>query len=118
MENVIWKYFGNTCKVHCSELEFARKIGSWTDCELSSVYFFPDGHTERDIIIPCKLYNQAANLLGLPAKAKNSNRVVQGENMAKTNKKYRFSRNTILESGSLVKDLMGNKEKANGGVMK
>ncbi len=97
MENSICKFFGNTYKVHSTKLEIARQIASWRGCQADATYFLTDGHKEKDVIIPGKLYNKAAMVLELPERAKNSNRISQGKKIAEINKKHRFLRNTILK---------------------
>ncbi len=98
MKSKIWKYFGNTYKVYCENLEVASQIANWKACQVDATYFLPDGRKEKDVIIPGKLYNKAAMVLGLPERAKNSNRISQGKKMAVANQKHQFLRNTSKKS--------------------
>jgi hypothetical protein len=99
MQNDIWRYDGQIYKAHCADPALARKIISWKECEASSVYIYPDGHREMDVLFSAKLYNRAAELLGLPPRDKNPKRIAQGKRMSVINKKHRFSRNTRSEKG-------------------
>lgn len=96
LSNDIWKYQGNSFRAHCKDSALAKKIAGWEDCERSSVYHYPDGHREMDVVFPGRLYNRVAELLKLPLKEKNPNRVAQGRKMSVINKKHRFLRNTRL----------------------
>jgi len=94
----IWEFFGNTYKAHCRDLSLAKKIATWEGCEASSVYYYPDGHREMDVIFPGKLYNRVAEVLNLPFREKNPQRVAQGQKMSVINKKHRFLRNTKVQN--------------------
>jgi len=93
----ICRFYGNIYKAHCKDPVVAKKIAGWEDCERSSVYDYPDGHREMDVIFPGRLYNRVAELLKLPLKEKNPKRVAHGQRMSVINKKHRFLRNTRLQ---------------------
>ena len=97
LSNDIWKYQGNSFRAHCKDSALAKKVAGWEDCERSSVYHYPDGHREMDVVFPGRLYNRVAELLKLPLKEKNPNRVAQGRKMSVVNKKHRFLCNTRLQ---------------------
>lgn len=94
----IFKFGDNMYKAHCKDSSLAKKIATWQGCESGSVYHYPDGHKEMDVIFPGKLYNRVAELLGLPLEKKNPKRVAQGQKMSVMNKKHRFLRNTKLQN--------------------
>jgi hypothetical protein len=94
----IFKFGGNVYKAHCKDSGLAKKIATWEGCEPSSVYQYPDGHKEMDVVFPGKLYNRVAELLKLPLKEKSPKRVAQGQKMSVMNKKHRFLRNTKLQN--------------------
>lgn len=93
----IWRFCGSIFKAHCKDTVMAKKIAGWEDCERSSVYHYPDGHREMDVLFPGKLYNRVAELLKLPLRQKNPKRVAHGLKMAVINKKHRFLRNMKLK---------------------
>ena len=93
----IWRYQGNVFKAHCTDTGLAKKVASWRGCQRSSVYRYPDGHMEMDVLFPERLYSRVAGLLELPLRQKNPKRIVQGQRMAVINKKHQFSRNTGTE---------------------
>lgn len=97
----IWRFDGNIYKAHCKDPAVAKKIAGWEGCELSSVYSYPDGHREADVTFPSRLYNRVAQLLKLPLREKNPNRVAQGQRISVINKKHRFLRNTKLQKYAL-----------------
>ena len=82
LPNTIWRYDGHTFKAHCTDPGLAKKIASWRGCERSSVYSYPDGHMEMDVIFPERLYGRVAGLLELPLRRKNPKRIAQGHRMA------------------------------------
>jgi len=93
----IWRFWGSIFKAHFKDTVVAKKIAGWEGCERSSVYHYPDGHREMDVLFPDKLYNRIAELLELPLRQKNPKRVAQGRKMSVINKKHRFLRNTKLQ---------------------
>lgn len=93
----IFKFGDNMYKAHCKDSTLAKKIASWEGCEPGSVYHYPDGHNEMDVIFPVRLYNRVAEMLNLPLREKNPKRVAHGRKMSVINKKHRFLRNTNLQ---------------------
>ncbi len=91
----IWPYF-DRYKAHCSNVEDARAILGWKETEKSSVYHYPDGHRELDVLLPANLYNRVAEVLGLPPKHGKSKRIAHGKRMAVVNKKHQFLRKSDL----------------------
>jgi len=61
--NLIWPFFKGQYKVHCRTGEIARQIASWSGCIRDSVYYYPDGHIEYDVIIPKKHLDRAKRIL-------------------------------------------------------
>jgi len=63
--NNIWHYFGILYIAHCKSIADAKKIASWTDCELFSTYFSTDGSIGGDTIFPKKHLKRVCQLLGI-----------------------------------------------------
>jgi hypothetical protein len=97
VSNDIWKYQGNTFRAHCTDMSLAKRMAGWEACQKSAIYYYPDGHSEMDVLFPAELYNRVAELLKLPLRQKNPKRVAQGQKMSVINKKHRFLRNTNLQ---------------------
>jgi len=70
MKNEIWKWFDDELKVHCENNQDYRRIMDWKGTRHGSTYLFPDGSVQYDVIIPRRLHNRAARLLGLPNRVK------------------------------------------------
>ena len=68
MKNSIWKWFGSEYKAYCQKKEDYDKIITWSGSRHGSVYYFPNGHMEYDVIIPKRLYKRTALRLGLSLK--------------------------------------------------
>lgn len=92
MNNVVCKWFGSKYRVHCENIGAARIILSWIGTEFGAEYYYPDRHREMDVLVPGKMHNRVAELLGLPEKRKSPGRVAAGQKQAQTNSKYRFLR--------------------------
>lgn len=68
MNNKIWKWFESEYKAYCQNKDDYYEILNWSGCRHGSVYYFPDGHQEYDVIIPNRLYKKTALQLGLDPK--------------------------------------------------
>ena len=66
LRNRIWKWSDNEFKAYCEDNKDYRKIMSWKGTQHGSTYYFPDGSVRYDVIIPRRLHNRAAKLLGWP----------------------------------------------------
>jgi len=82
MKSEIWAYYRGYFKVYTEDYETKQKIASWNGCKHSNTYYNRYGQLIGwDLIFPSKLYNKVAQLLGLPMRAKNHNRVNQGKKL-------------------------------------
>ena len=70
MKNRIWTWFDNEFKAYCEKNQNYRQIMSWKGTRHGSTYFFPDGSVRYDVIIPRRLHNRVATLLGLPERVR------------------------------------------------
>ena len=79
----IWPYepgrHPRVYKVYTDDLNIAAKIAGWKGCRYHATYYHPDGRVVRDVLVPAALYKRACELLGVPARAKNPNRVRAGK---------------------------------------
>jgi len=66
-------------KVYSDDLEIAAKIAAWKGCRYHATYYYPDKRVIRDVLIPAALYKRACEVLGVPARPKNQNRVRAGK---------------------------------------
>ena len=66
MANRIWKWADDEWKAYCKNNADYRKIMSWKGTQHGSTYYFPDGSVRYDVIVPRRLHNRAAALLGFP----------------------------------------------------
>jgi len=102
----LWNYSKGYYKVYLEEGSLAKKIAGWNDCQLCGHYYNRDGKLfGGDIIFPSKLYDRVAEMLGLPKRQKNPNRIRQGKKIAETFQKQRFLRDTKSKSASLGSEL-------------
>jgi len=101
----IWSYSKGLCKGYVEDKTLARQIAGWKNCQLCGSYFDKAGRLFGcDIIFPSRLYNRVAELLELPKKLKNLNRVHQGQRISETLRNYRFLRNTKIKQAPLARD--------------
>ena len=60
--------------------QFIRgRISNWKESKQDATYYYPNGAVTWDYVIPMKLYNRAAKLLGLPPRKKHPSRVRAGQ---------------------------------------
>ena len=91
MKSEIRSYYRGYCKVYTEDYEVKQKIASWKGCKHSNTYYNRYGQLIGwDLIFPSKLYNRAAELIGLPLRGKNHNRIKQGRDMADRNRQHQF----------------------------
>ena len=82
MKSEIWFYEKGFYKCYVEELEYKEKLLKLEGVKSSCHYSYPNGKNAWDFILPCRLYNKVAELVGLPKKKKNFNRVRMGKKMA------------------------------------
>lgn len=85
MKAEIWNFERGFIKVFTSSYEIKTQIARWARAKVSCYYISRDGKKAWDFILPSKLYNRAAELLGLPMKQKNRNRVEAGKRVGRRN---------------------------------
>jgi len=90
-QEIIWPWHRGYYKVYVDDYQIKRKISKWGEAKLHCHYYYPDGKNAWDFIIPSKLYNRAADELGLPRKAKNKNRIKCGKKNQKQVLASRFT---------------------------
>ena len=83
MNYEIWTYGRGSFKVYLEDREVVNRVSGWEGCELQCHYYYPDGKIAWDIVCPSKLFDRAAELLGLPKKKKNPKRVANGKKLGK-----------------------------------
>ena len=76
-----WSYYPSEFKVWISPEypDIRRKIERWGESQKCATYFYPDGAVTWDFIIPAKLYDRVAKLIGVPKRRKNPGRVAAGK---------------------------------------
>ena len=65
---LIWKWFNSEYKVYCETKEQYDEMMSWSGSDHGSVYYYPDGHLEYDVIIPRRHIKRAVKFLRLDPK--------------------------------------------------
>lgn len=93
MHQEIWPYGRGFYKVYVEDYATKEKLDKWKDFKLSCRYFHKNGKNGWDYIFPSNRHNRVAELLHLPLKEKNKNRILAGENskIAKGEIRYDFT---------------------------
>lgn len=88
METKIWKYGRGFIKVFVIDYAMKVQISRWEKAKVHCHYWLPKGKKAWDIILPSKLHDRVAVILGLPKRQKNKNRVKAGKTVGKLNLPY------------------------------
>jgi len=83
MENEIWEYGKGIYKVYLEDRVIRDKIKKFEGCCVHGRYYHPNGTLGWDLIFPGKYYDRIADLVGLPMRKKNINRVRHGKKLGK-----------------------------------
>ena len=79
----IWQcsYYPSEFKIWISpkHQDIRRKIEGWKKSVRCATYYYPNGAVTWDFIIPTKLYDRVAKLMGVPKRRKNPGRVAGGK---------------------------------------
>lgn len=65
LDNRSWEWFDGEFKAYCADNQDYKRIMSWQGVKEGGTYYFPDGAVRHDVIIPYRLFNKVAELLGL-----------------------------------------------------
>jgi hypothetical protein len=91
LTKTIWFWKRGYFKVYIDNLKIRQKVDRWKEAKLHCTYSFPNGQMGWDFIITTKLYNRIAELLNLPSRTKNVNRVEAGKRLQKFKNVHKFT---------------------------
>lgn len=84
MKAEIWNWNKGKIKVYTEDPAQLARIRSWKKAKQHSQYFFRDGRYGEDFILPARLHDKVAEMLGLSKKTKSHRRVENGKRLAET----------------------------------